>query len=390
MKTVLHLIAAFMVLVLDWLSGTSRGHEDPARASIVRVVVKHPWLTAAALAGVLGAGAALVVVSGIVPIKASSGHWRITALFLDFAKVRSVKTHSQGMQPPPLDDEGLVLRGAGHYEIGCYSCHGAPGAAVPPVMAAMTPNPPELMSRWNPEELFSIVKHGIKLTGMPAWPAQQRDDEVWAVVAFLRRMPNLDADEYRQLVYGEPRGAPVSAPPAVRDLCVRCHGEDGTGRGPGVFPSLAGQRAGYLYASLKAFAARQRFSGTMSEIAASLSDASMRQIAEYYESLRPGGGRPSTDRSADARGATIAMSGIPDREIPACAECHGPTSVPKNPSYPELAGQHARYLASQLELLKGRRRGGSPKVNLMHVFVDHLSTDDIQAVTSHYATLPND
>ena len=86
----------------------------------------------------------------------------------------------------------------------------------------MTPPPPELtgrVSRYKAEELFSIVKHGIKFTGMPAWPVQQRDDEVWAVVAFLRRMPEVDAAEYRRLAYGYggdvPPQLPIDLPPHV-------------------------------------------------------------------------------------------------------------------------------------------------------------------------------
>jgi hypothetical protein len=67
--------------------------------------------------------------------------------------------------------------------------------------------------RYTPEQLFSIVKHGIKFTGMPAWPVQQRDDEVWAMVAFLRRLPDLDAAGYRRLAYGEPDVGSGAEPP---------------------------------------------------------------------------------------------------------------------------------------------------------------------------------
>lgn len=70
----------------------------------------------------------------------------------------------------------------------------------------MTPPPPYLppkLARWEPDELFYIVKHGIKFAGMPAWPSQQRDDEVWAMVAFLRRFPQLNAEQYWQMVNGE-------------------------------------------------------------------------------------------------------------------------------------------------------------------------------------------
>jgi hypothetical protein len=116
----------------------------------------------------------------------------------------------------------------------------------------MTPAPPELrqrLSRWRPEELFSIVKHGIKFTGMPAWPVQQRDDEVWAMVAFLRRLPELDAVAYQRLVYGDGSAAGGSAaivagakdaPRAIRDMCWRCHGVTGTGREAGGFRAWPG------------------------------------------------------------------------------------------------------------------------------------------------------
>jgi cytochrome c553 len=272
---------------------------------------------------------------------------------------------------------------------------------VPPVMAAMTPAPPELINRitrWAPEELFSIVKHGIKFTGMPAWPVQQRDDEVWAMVAFLRRMPELDSAAYRRLAYGDPNVSEPSPdlprvgeeppPRAVRDVCWRCHGVDGTGRGPGAFPSLAGQRSAYLYASLRAFRERGRFSGIMAEIAAKLSDDAMHETAAYYERLPSREPDAHEDDASITRGRTIATQGLPERDIPACVECHGPTALPKNPAYPKLAAQHARYLMSQLELLQERRRGGTPNVNLMHVFVNRLSRDEIRDVGRFYAAQP--
>jgi cytochrome c553 len=212
-------------------------------------------------------------------------------------------------------------------------------------------------------------------------------------------MPALDAATYERLAQGEPSAAAPTGsllqtaaagpgPRAVRDTCWRCHGVDGTGRGPGAFPSLAGQRSTYLYASLRAFADRTRFSGIMSSIAAGLSDGTMRQVAAYYEQLPPRQGF-AEESPAIMRGATIATQGIPARDIPACAECHGPSDVPKNPAYPRLSGQHVRYLTSQLDLLKARRRGGSVNANLMHVFVDRLTPDLIGDVTTYYAAAPN-
>ena len=153
---------------------------------------KHWVFKAIAFAVVAALGGFLFAASGIMPIKASSGHWPITAWLLNFTMRRSVITHSLGMNAPKLDDAALVAKGATHYEFGCRPCHGGPHLPQPVIAGHMTPHPPHLppeIPKWQPEELFYIVKHGVKFTGMPAWPAQQRDDEVWAVVAFLLKIP---------------------------------------------------------------------------------------------------------------------------------------------------------------------------------------------------------
>jgi cytochrome c553 len=206
------------------------------------------------------------------------------------------------------------------------------------------------------------------------------------MVAFLRRLPGMDSAQYRSLAYGDADHAGDGAPETVRNICARCHGLDGTGRG-GAFPSLAGQQSMYLYGALRAFADGARFSGIMRTVAATLDDQTMREMAAYYESLppRPADGR--VDGSARARGEMIAMRGVPDRDIPSCADCHGPASAPRNPAYPVLAGQEARYLRLQLELLRQRQRGGSGYVNLMHAFVNRLDEPQMTDVTTYYASL---
>lgn len=148
------------------------------------------WILAAAAVGL---GALVVPASGVIPLKASSGHWPVTEAILHFSMERSVATWSSGIEVPPLDEPALVVRGAGHYDRGCRSCHGAPGSPQAPMATGMLPCPPELSledEHHDDEDVFYVVKHGVKFTGMPAWPAQDRDDEVWAMVAFLPRAPN--------------------------------------------------------------------------------------------------------------------------------------------------------------------------------------------------------
>src|SRR5687767_11253186 len=207
----------------------------PSRRRIFHIIV-----VVAAVLGTFAAGAALFASLGIYSVAASRGHWAITDWILEFGMRRSVATHSLAVDAPRLDDDNLIRLGAAHFHGGCAQCHGAPGVPRNPLVQGMLPEPPDLAlvaGRWRDRELFWIVKHGIKYTGMPAWPSLERDDEVWAVVAFLRKLPALNVAAYRELAMGE-----VEVPPeSGRDLalgrvaeqavsgCARCHGADARG-----------------------------------------------------------------------------------------------------------------------------------------------------------------
>jgi cytochrome c553 len=367
--------------------------------------MKRKLLKLAALAGALVVMGFLVAASGIIPIKASAGHWPITEWFLRFALRRSIATHSLATAVPQLDDPGLVLKGAGHYETGCRSCHGAPGERQPRIAQSMLPRAPELVPRIrtsNPRKLFHVVKHGLKFTGMPAWPAQQRDDEVWAVVAFLRELPSLDQSAYRRLVNGEPEPtAPMQTlaptisagpkPPGVTRTCARCHGSDGFGRDSTVFPKLAGQRRDYMMNALDAYARGTRHSGIMEPVAAGLSAEMIHELSEYYARLEPPAQRArnlGADAEKVALGRTIAHEGVPAERVPACVECHGPRGRRTKDAYPTLAGQPADYLVLQLELFQNGQRGGSRYAHLMHEIAPRLEPEQMRAVAVYFESLP--
>jgi cytochrome c553 len=268
----------------------------------------------------------------------------------------------------------------------------------------MTP-PPPVMSKsvvtMKPEALFYVVKHGIKFTGMPAWPAQQRDDEVWAVVAFLQKYPGMNAAEYASYVYGESPPfdslSTVNEPLALAtQMCARCHGPHGHGRGSGAFPRLAGQSEDYLVAALDAYASGARYSGIMEPIAAELSAEDRSTLAAYFEQQPAAesaddlavGKRDDADRQAAiARGKDTAEVGIANQNVPACVDCHGPAETPRNSLYPSLAGQDATYLLQQLELFRRRQRGGSPQFHLMHAVADGLTPPQMEDVARYFESL---
>lgn len=358
------------------------------------------WLVILGFVGAVAAiGGFLVATSGVIPIKASSGHWPITAWFLKFSMHRSIATHAIGIDVPPLDDRGMILRGAGHYDIGCRPCHGSPELHHPRIAAKMTPHPPYLppvIGNWSPAQLFYLVKHGVKFTGMPAWPALQRDDEVWAMVAFLQRFPELSAAEYGRLSHGEVVATresapeedlegPTSPPQGIVESCGRCHGLDGLGRG-GAFPVLAGQKPVYFAASLRAYARGERHSGIMEPIAAGLTETVVRDAVRYYTTLPPIAGLArQTTLEAAQRGESIALNGVEAARIPACAECHGPAAHARNPHYPVLAGQPAYYIVQQLHLFREKIRGGTRFAHLMHPIASRLTEEQMRDVAAYYA-----
>lgn len=409
MKTLLHLIDTIVwttLLVIFSLLPERRDREQKVqRKWRQRFIGAALFIVAAGMTG------ALLVLLGLIPVKASSEHLPPVRWFFQFSKIRGFSTQSLGVEAPPdLNRSANVLKGAGQYETTCRPCHGSPELHHPRVAAAMTPHPPylpEAISKYSKEELFSIIKHGIKFTGMPAWPAKNRDDEVWAMVAFLLAMPELDAAEYHQLAFGpsppsaaaapiEDLTGPENLPRAVRERCSRCHGADGRGRGTGAFPKLAGQHSAYLLNSLKAYERGNRHSGIMEPVAAGLSDEEMNELAEYYASVRLAVGTHGNGHSRElqspseesrARGYEIAHRGVPAQKVPACVDCHGPTHPHPKHEYPMLAGQYEDYIVLQLDLFEKDHRGGTAYAHIMSQIAPRLTKEQMRDVAAYYASL---
>lgn len=319
-------------------------------------------------------GGLLLLVSGLLDFAASSGHWDATDWLLGMAAQQSVTLRSAGIEVPPLDDPDRVRRAAGHYEMVCAACHGAPGRPADAFAARLTPAPPTLLARmqqWHPPaRLFWTIQHGIKRTAMPAWASPLRDDEVWDMVAFIEAMPGLTAEAYRALAGDRRAGFG----------CANCHGEDG--RGGAGRPRLDLQSPAYLADALRAFRDGTRASGTMISAARGLTDADIARFAAQYGRAiaAPAGAR-------DELGGRIARHGLPARDIPACEACHGAGG---RVDYPRLSGQDSAYLETQLTLFAtlGTARGGR-FAPLMASFAHQLSDAERRAVAAWYGAAEN-
>jgi mono/diheme cytochrome c family protein len=144
------------------------------------------------------------IYSGVFDVAAASEpHWLVTRWVLETARLRSIQTHAAHITAPPgLDAQAQVLTGTAHFAAHCALCHGAPGVPKADLAKGLNPPPPDLADaahRYSPGELFWILRHGIRMTGMPAWP-DHSDEELWAIVAFLHKLPAMSEQDYAKLI----------------------------------------------------------------------------------------------------------------------------------------------------------------------------------------------
>jgi mono/diheme cytochrome c family protein len=174
------------------------------------------------LAGVAGAiGGVIVWRAGWYDIGATARHVQPVYTFLEEAMRYSVRHHAREVAVPPLGAPQQVARGALLYSANCAQCHGGPGFAQSKIGQSMQPLPGPLVdasARWQPRELYWITRHGIKMSGMPAWEFHLSEDDLWAVVAFMRVLPTLSTRDYAAITAavgasaGREPGAPPPAP----------------------------------------------------------------------------------------------------------------------------------------------------------------------------------
>lgn len=141
--------------------------------------------------------------SGFYDVSASSPHSGPVAWLLSTTSHASVKRHAKDIDVPNLDQYSLAAAGATDFNAMCVGCHGAPGKQPAALARGLNPPAPDLAESAGhlaPAELFWVTKHGIKMTGMPAWGATHDDGALWPVVAFMTVLPTLDADGYQALL----------------------------------------------------------------------------------------------------------------------------------------------------------------------------------------------
>jgi mono/diheme cytochrome c family protein len=165
---------------------------------------KTGLVTALTLAALAIGGAAAFVGSGVYDIGADDHHTKLTLAMIEQLRERSIEARIRGLEIRTVADPARIAAGAQRYAALCVGCHLAPGVTKSDIRLGLYPHPPDLAQGQMQAEqrAFWIIKHGIKMSAMPAWGKSLDDDAIWDIVAFVRKLPEMTAQTYQELSQG--------------------------------------------------------------------------------------------------------------------------------------------------------------------------------------------
>jgi mono/diheme cytochrome c family protein len=153
---------------------------------------------------IVAAAAAMLAVaySGTINVGTANHDNALINWFLDTAMTRSVQHHARAIPLPPLSDPSMSKLGFRHYDEMCVECHGAPGVPRGDIAKGLWPEAPNLAEsagEWTPAQLYWVIKNGLKFTSMPAWGPSHPDKDLWAITAFVQKLPHLSPAQYQAM-----------------------------------------------------------------------------------------------------------------------------------------------------------------------------------------------
>jgi mono/diheme cytochrome c family protein len=166
------------------------------------------WVLVTGLLLVLVGAAWAGIYAGLYNIAADVPHTQSIYWLIETVRERSIAVRARDIVvPKDLKDANRISKGAGQYAEMCSGCHLAPGMKRTEISRGLYPRAPELRRQTDltPAEQFWIVKHGVKMTGMPAWGVTHQDELLWDLVAFVRKLPELTPEQYETLVKNAPK-----------------------------------------------------------------------------------------------------------------------------------------------------------------------------------------
>lgn len=153
---------------------------------------------------VLACSGALFIWTGAYNIAAAEPHTALVQWLLATVRDRSIAARAPSLEVPDLNDAPRIEAGLRSYHEMCMPCHSAPGRQPTTIQQGLNPQPPKLDServqKRRDEELYWIIKNGIRMTGMPDFGKTHKDEALWSIIAFVRQMPRLHGKDYDAMI----------------------------------------------------------------------------------------------------------------------------------------------------------------------------------------------
>jgi hypothetical protein len=155
-----------------------------------------------ALAIIVAIGAAVFFFGGFYSVAGTAEDSTAVTWALTRVRTESINRYAQDQPPTSINEPASVQAGAKTFAAqGCPTCHGGPGVSWAKFSEGLHPDPPDLkevVDALSPAQLFWVVKNGINMTGMPSFAqAGAKDDEIWSIVAFLKKLPSVSEADYK-------------------------------------------------------------------------------------------------------------------------------------------------------------------------------------------------
>jgi mono/diheme cytochrome c family protein len=157
------------------------------------------WTVVITLAVLIILGLAFAY-SGIYNVAAINPPGSLESWFFSTVMDHSVEHHSEDIKAPVLDGAAMIDSGFQHYSRMCAGCHGTTGDQPKEKNRGFNPEPPNLAEAVGDQSdaaIFWIAKNGVKMTAMPAYGVNIDDNRIWEIVAFVRLLPRMTAEQYQ-------------------------------------------------------------------------------------------------------------------------------------------------------------------------------------------------
>ena len=161
-------------------------------------------------------GIALVAMAGMVYVRATGLDNRATPGAIESRLARLARRFAvpgdvRALRNPVTSTSEVVAEGMSHFADHCASCHANDGSGDTEMGRGLYPRAPDMRlpatQGLSDGELFYVIEHGIRFTGMPAWSTGTKDGEAstWRLVHFIRRLSKLTAAEVERMKQLNPR-----------------------------------------------------------------------------------------------------------------------------------------------------------------------------------------